>query len=247
MQYDNEENQMSEADPVANLGAKVQRGSSLVSAVAQRFAQQIAAGKLKPGDQLPTEREIMLAMGVSRTVVREAVAQLRADGLVSTRQGIPAFVSEGAHIRPFKVDLENDTALNNLRELMELRCAIEVEAVRFACARATPQQLDDIEQRLEEIEAAIGRNEAAVPQDLGFHRQIAMSTGNPQFPRILDYLGQFIIPRLLISRPKDAQKQYLATIQMEHRNILEALRRRDADGAATAMRAHLERNRTKIS
>src|SRR5215813_3341037 len=78
----------------------------LAREIAERLAEQIAAAKLAPGAKLPTEQEIGAAMGVSRTVVREAVAALRAQGLVVTRQGAGAFVAPDAESRPFRLSFD---------------------------------------------------------------------------------------------------------------------------------------------
>src|SRR6059058_329321 len=74
--------------------------------IAERLAAEILGGQLPPGARLPTEQEMVAAMGVSRTVVREAVAALRADGLVVTRQGAGAFVAPDAERRPFRLALD---------------------------------------------------------------------------------------------------------------------------------------------
>ena len=79
---------------------------NLTREIAERIADHIASAKLLPGARLPTEQEMVAAMGVSRTVVREAVAALRADGLVVTRQGAGAFVAPDAERRPFRLALD---------------------------------------------------------------------------------------------------------------------------------------------
>src|SRR6478672_887147 len=76
---------------------------SLTHVLIERLTAQITSGELTPGAQLPTEQELIAATGVSRTVVREAVAALRAEGLVLTRQGVGAFVADAPR-RPFRID-----------------------------------------------------------------------------------------------------------------------------------------------
>src|SRR5262249_56713966 len=96
--------------------------------VVQRTADAIGGGWLEPGARLPTEQELMAALGVSRTVVREAVAALRADGLVTTRQGSGAFVAADASRVPFRIDPDGLSSIGDVLEVMELRLATEVEA-----------------------------------------------------------------------------------------------------------------------
>ena len=83
----------------------------------------------------------MRAMGVSRTVVREAVAALRAEGLVTTRQGSGAFVATDASRVPFRIDPEGLSSIGDVLEVMELRLAIEIEAAALAAERITPERL----------------------------------------------------------------------------------------------------------
>jgi DNA-binding FadR family transcriptional regulator len=90
---------------------------SLTQELMSRLAADITSGKLAPGSQLPTEQELIAATGVSRTVVREAVAQLRAEGLVVTRQGVGAFVVENPR-RPFRLDVSDLQSLHEVIEVM---------------------------------------------------------------------------------------------------------------------------------
>src|SRR6195256_3629649 len=99
---------------------------SLTGELVVRLTDDITSGKIPPGSRLPTEQEMIAATGVSRTVVREAVAALRADGLVVTRQGVGAFVSAAPQQAPFRIDA--DRLHNNLAEIlhvMELRVCVE--------------------------------------------------------------------------------------------------------------------------
>src|SRR4029077_5220637 len=109
--------------------------------IAERLAEQIVGGRLSPGVKLPSEQEMMQAMGVSRTVVREAVAALRARGLVTTRQGAGAFVSNDPRRQPYMIDSEGLGSLSSVVEVMELRMAVEAEAAAIAAERATAAQL----------------------------------------------------------------------------------------------------------
>jgi len=207
---------------------------SLTQMLIERLSAQITAGELKPGAQLPTEPELIAATGVSRTVVREAVAALRAEGLVVTRQGVGAFVAETPR-RPFRIETGDLQSLRDVIQVMELRTGVEVEAAGLAA-------------EFDAIAAAVARGDAAVDQDFAFHCRIADATGNPQFVRFLDYLGRFIIPRQTIrisvgSAPE--RRAYLERIQAEHRDILRAVRERAPTRARAAMRAHLANSRKR--
>src|ERR1700686_2916979 len=94
---------------------------ALTREIAERIADHIASAKLMPGAKLPTEQEMVAAMGVSRTVVREAVAALRADGLVVTRQGAGAFVATEIGRRPFRLAVQGLPSVMEVLNVMELR------------------------------------------------------------------------------------------------------------------------------
>jgi DNA-binding FadR family transcriptional regulator len=221
---------------------------NLTEEVVARIAEEIRKGRLEPGARLPTEQELMKAMGVSRTVVREAVAALRADGVVTTRQGAGAFVATEIGRRPFRLAVEGLPSLREVLNVMELRQSVEVEAAGLAAARASPASMREVGQRLVAIDAAIERGESAVDEDFAFHRAIAAATNNQQFWGFLDYLGRFIIPRQSIRvaiHQGEGQRVYLEMIQREHRAIFAAIEARDAAAARRAMRQHLSNSQAR--
>jgi DNA-binding FadR family transcriptional regulator len=218
----------------------------LTDELVARLTASIVSGKWPPGSQLPTEQEMIAATGVSRTVVREAVAALKADRLVITRQGVGAFVAEQVR-RPFRVDFDEHSTLREVLNVMELRTGVEVEAAGLAAERASAAQVKRIADRFAAVSAAIGRGENAVDQDFAFHCEIADATGNPQFRRFLEYLGRFIIPRRTVwgrSAPPTKRIQ-LDVFQREHEQILHAIRERAVTQARAAMQRHLINSRRR--
>jgi DNA-binding FadR family transcriptional regulator len=187
----------------------------------------------------------MTAMRVSRTVVREAVAALRAEGLVTTRQGSGAFVAADTRRVPFRIDPEGISSTADVLNVMELRVAVEVESAALAAKRARGPQVAAIMKALDAIEAAIRRGEGAVNEDFAFHRAIADATLNPQFSQFLAFLGRHVIPRhsirMTLTTPAE-QRKYLARIQKEHARIASAIEEQDENEARKAMRAHLARS-----
>ena len=211
----------------------------------EQLAEQIKSGRLAPGARLPTELALTRAARVSRTVVREAVAALRAEGLVVTRQGVGAFVSAEPQHAPFRIEPERMQTLADILNVMELRLGVEIESAGIAAGRASRAQLRAIGLALEAIEHAAAAGKSAVDEDLSFHRAIADATGNPEFPRFLQFIGRHLIPRRTVSGLPErmgGQKAYLALIQEEHRRIFEAIRGRDPGAAREAMRRHLTRS-----
>lgn len=216
---------------------------NLTDEVVGRLAAEITGGGLQPGARLPTEQAMMSAMGVSRTVVREAVAALRAEGLVVTRQGVGAFVATDAKRRPFRLDPDGIESLGEAIKVMELRRAVEIEAAGLAAERGTQSQIEHIGKALTAMDRAISRGETAIDEDRAFHRAVAEATGNPQFARFLEFLGHFVIPRRAVAdapwRKDGAARPFLDLFQKEHRAIFEAIGDRSAEGARAAMRRHL--------
>ena len=212
----------------------------LTAELVARLTADITSGKLAPGTRLPTEQEMIAATGVSRTVVREAVAALRADGLVLTRQGVGAFVADQVR-RPFRVDFDENSSLREVVNVLELRTGAEVEAAGLAAQRGTQTQIKKIGERFEAIQLAIERSENAVDEDFAFHCAIADATANPQFRRFLEYLGRFIIPRGTVwdaAAPNGARAR-LDLFQREHQDILQAIERGTPARAREAMQRHL--------
>jgi GntR family transcriptional repressor for pyruvate dehydrogenase complex len=218
----------------------------LTAQLVSRLTADILSGKLTPGSRLPTEQEMIAATGVSRTVIREAVAALRADGLVVTRQGVGAFVAENVR-RPFRVDFDERSSLADVLNVMELRAGVETESAGFAAERASAEQVRKIADRLAAVQAAINRGETAVEEDFAFHCEIADTTGNPQFRRFLEYLGRFIIPRQTVwgQTSPVLGKTDLAVFQREHEEILAAIRTHNVKQARSAMQRHLFKSRQR--
>ena len=212
---------------------------SLVMEIGQRIAADIAGGRLLPGARLPTEQAMMDAMGVSRTVIREAVAALRAEGLVATRQGIGSFVAEQPSPALFRIEPGQAETLAEALHIMELRTAVETEAAGLAAERATKTQKRAIRLALDAIDSAIERGEPAIAEDFAFHSVITDATGNPQFRRFLDFLGRFIIPRNSVRIRALNLKAYLLRFQEEHRAICTAIEAGAVEQAQAAMRVHL--------
>lgn len=210
--------------------------------VVERIAEQIIAGQLPAGTKLPTEQAMMAAMGVSRTVVREAIAALRARGLVITRQGAGAFVDAEAAQQPYAIEPDGLGSLDSVIEILELRTAVEMEAAAIASERATPVQLKAIARASAIFTRAIENGDRAIAEDFDFHLAIALATQNARFVGFLEFLGGLIIPRQSIRTfegKADLQQRYLQSIEREHQVIVDAIAARSPRKARDAMRRHL--------
>jgi DNA-binding FadR family transcriptional regulator len=235
--------QQSHAPLLRPLSPARSRGDEIV----ERLAQQIIGGRLSAGAKLPSEQEMMVAMGVSRTVVREAVAALRARGLVVTRQGSGAFVTNDPRGQPYMIDPEGLGSLASVIEVMELRMAVEAEAAAIASERATAGQLKQIRQAQKLFSKAVARGERSINEDYAFHDAIAVATQNSRFIEFLHFLGRLIIPRQSIRTFEDADalRRYLQKVEREHQAIAEAVEARAPSKARELMRRHLLNGRER--
>jgi GntR family transcriptional regulator, transcriptional repressor for pyruvate dehydrogenase complex len=212
------------------------------------LSDDIRSGRIKPGEKLPTEQEIVSLTGVSRTVVREAVAALRAEGLVITRQGVGAFVTAAPGQGMFRITPEEAGSLERVLQILELRIGLEVEAAGLAAERSDKESVARIQEKHDEFNAGAKNGDIVIGADYGFHKAICDGTKNPYFPRILSSLGQILIPRLSVpsSLPSvEERRDYLIRIGNEHLAILDAIRMHDAEAARTAMRNHLSLSRNR--
>jgi GntR family transcriptional regulator, transcriptional repressor for pyruvate dehydrogenase complex len=225
-----------------NLSLAIGPGLNRTQELTQRLSEEIRSGRLAPGSRLPTEQELSEATGVSRTVVREAVAALRADGLVKTRQGLGAFVASDVQRWPFRIDASDLKTVADVLQVIELRMSLEVEASGLAAERRSNDDFTRIKKALAAIETEIKGGGNAVEADFQFHLAIFNAAKNRYFANLLQFLGHFIIPRQTIHMAKESEKRrerYLHRIQSEHVAIFEAISARNAAAARRAARRHL--------
>ena len=240
------------ADRVSLVIPRIQepRRLSLTEQVTHDLQSRITQGELKPGDQLPTERELMQRYHVSRTVVREAISSLRAAGRLATRQGRGAFVLDPAS-QPLSYRLEHSEigAAEDVLKLMEIRIALESEAASLAAQRRGEAAVEPLERIAAQFDASVETPEQSTVHDQAFHLCIADLSGNAYFRTLMTGLSPHLLPRLRIDLFKDdaaAKVLYLRTLQVEHAHILDAIRRGDAEGARGAMRLHLTNSRERL-
>ena len=190
----------------------------------------------------------MQAMGVSRTVIREAVAALRARGLVVTRQGAGAFVNPDPSRQLYSIDPEGVGSLEGVIEVLELRMAIEAEAAALASERGSAAQIKEILRTQERFGRAIKAGDRGIKEDFDFHQAVASATQNSRFVDFLAYLGRQIIPRQSIRSfdgQPDAMRAYLQRVEKEHDAVIIAIEKREPGKAREAMRKHLLNSRER--
>ena len=211
--------------------------------VEERLLAMVDGGNLKPGDTLPSERELMEAYGVGRPAIREALQNLERMGLVEIRHGgrprvatpsMDAIIGQLGKAVPHMLS-HSETGL---RHLTQARATFEMEMARIAARQRTAPDIAMMEAVLRKQGEAISDHQRFLAHDGEFHVAIARISGNPIFvslcEALFDWLAHFHID--MVSRPG------LETLSLsEHRAILAAIGSGDADAAAKAMSDHLYR------
>jgi DNA-binding FadR family transcriptional regulator len=209
--------------------AKVSRRSAAED-VRDQIAALIDNGQLKVDERLPSELDLARTFGVSRPVVREALVSLQALGLVTSQSGRGSFVASRRVRAPLLLGKFSPRHLN------EVRGYLEIQSARLAAERRSDEQvgrLAGLLARMEDCDDAEERNR----YDAEFHISIAEASGNPILVKLVEDLRKILEEH---GRAAAAAPNRRPRAAAEHRKIYEAIVRRDTEGAALAMRNHLE-------
>jgi len=218
---------------------KVNRGPHLSTLVASSISREIAQGRLKPGDQLPTEQALALTFGVSRNVVREAIARLRSEGRIWSQQGRGAFVADAANTTVLTIDYDALQQGNAFRSLFELRGILEVEAAALAAKRRTDSDIAAMKEALEIMTGAPYGSVMWLKTDLEFHRTVAAATGNPYMVQFLTFVSERVRDSILAAGNQQRSDDMASITLGEHRKILAAIEAGNPQDAQLAMQQHL--------
>lgn len=229
---------------IAPYGRKPKLAEMVVDALRKR----IGAGEFGPGEKLPTESQLTTHFGVSRTVVREAIAALAADGMVQPRQGAGVFVMAQASSPFIGIAGERSNKISVALNVLEVRMGIEIESAGLAAQRHSTSQVAAIQESWNEFGRLLKQGNPTGKTDFAFHRAVAAATNNPFYLEVLDALGSRTIP-CDVASPWGTESvltyEYQVGLHAEHKRILDAIAARDAGGAREAMRDHLSRSQDR--
>lgn len=223
-----------------NVRVKIDR-RKLFEQVAAHLEAEMLSGALKPGDSLPPERDLQEMFGVGRPAIREALITLQRAGLIEIGNGAPARVAMPTikgivvGLTPAMSQILNGT--EGQRQLQGVRLFMEVGLVRNAAATATPEEIAQLKEALENNRKAVGNRDAFIRTDVAFHYVLAILMRNPAFLALHDAMSTWLMEqrRIALIEPNEDHTSYEA-----HVRIYEAVAAKDPDAAEAAMRRHLE-------
>lgn len=217
------------------------KAPGLADRIYSDILNSIMEGEFKEGDRLLTEHALAERFATSRPTVREALARLRADGIIVTRRGSGTIVGRrpDPDVRRF-APLET---LSDIRRCYEFRVVMEAGAAELAAIKAEDDDIRAIQAAWDQLERVVEAQQGIGAQDdFAFHLAVARASRNQFFITMLSSIEEQIVVSMNLSRNlslvKTMERQRL--VQREHLEVLEAIRARDSARAGRAMKAHLE-------
>jgi DNA-binding FadR family transcriptional regulator len=233
--------------------ARIDRPKRLPDEVASSISGAIETGALKPGDRLPTEAELSERFGVARTVIREAVSLLRYDGVVDSRRGVGAFVTNVTQRSAFRISPACFEKRKQIVQLLQLRTGVQAGASALAATMRSADQMGEIERTFDGMVEADERGpeealEDRVDRELGLYRQVTEASGNPYYAEVVAMIENNIQSNLRSAFLKNAAaSEFGPAIVAEHRSVIDALRAGDAEAARIATRTRFERAAERLA
>ena len=235
------------------LFGRIDRPRRLPDEVAVSIMGAIEGGQLAPGDRLPTEAELAKRFGVARTVVREAISLLRYDGIVDSRRGVGAFVTETSQRSAFRISPACFEKRKQIVQLLQLRTGVQAGASALAATARTPEQMAEIDRLFHHMAEADAQGPAEALEDrvdteLLLYRHITEASGNPYYAEVVAMIEANIQNNLRSAFLKNAAaSEFGPDIMDEHRAVLDALHAGDAEAARIATRTRFERAADRLA
>lgn len=218
---------------------EIRRSEHLPMRIASEIGREIVEGRIEAGSKLPTEQILAKTFGVSRSVVREAIAQLRNEGLVETRQGVGAFATELERRQSIRIEQESLFEKDNFRSLFQLRVPLEIEAAGLAALHHTAEDMARLDEALSQMMGAEKWTQHGIGADLAFHKALAVATHNEYFPLFLGFIAERISLAISAARDRAILEEIVEVTILEHTAVRDAIASRDPVKARSAMRHHI--------
>jgi len=206
----------------------------------------IAQGDFALNSRLPSEAELSTRFDASRPVVREALGRLREDGLIVSRQGSGSYVRRQPDIAV--LHFTQVKSLADVQRCFEFRAGMEAAAAALAAEKWQDEDLKRLEDAMEALELCLRQGELGADEDRRLHEAIASATRNPYYISVQSSLATHIAVGMNITRHLTRMRTpaHIRIVQDEHVAVVDAIRRRDAGGAAEAMRRHVLNARERM-
>lgn len=216
------------------------RTERIYQKIVDQIREMLNRGQLRPGDRLPSEREIAEQLQVSRPAVREAFSALELMGLIEVRPGEGTFVKSGDVITPFAYLLSLVGNAEQAREMMEVRLPLEAQAACLAASRATPEDLSRIAHFLQIMERDLQGDDLGEKADWEFHMAVALASHNGLLIRVMYHLQDALKVSVETARHRLFRIHGMPHRLVEqHREIYQAIAARDPARAREAMTRHI--------
>lgn len=231
------------------LSVVLERGRSLADIAYEEMIGLIRSGAWPPGARLPSEAELCRRFGMSRPILRQALARLRREGLIQSRQGSGSFVigtadrEEPDRAAAPQPSFPAIASLGDLSSFMVFREGVEAEAAAMAALRRTDAQIADLRAAAARLRVGASRKDLS-EHDYAFHLAIARASGNPFSANTISSLRDHLMLGLgLIWNFAGGRRDFHEQVLSQHEAIIGAIERGDADAARQAMRDHLQWSR----
>lgn len=212
--------------------------------VIEQLHYSIEKGWYKPGDKLPSERELSEQLSISRNVVREALSILQTSRIIEVRPGIGAFLVDSdidVILEQIMEVITDENSEVQLIDLLELRQGIEAIAIYAATEKADENDLQEINNALSALEKEVSKGNLGAEEDLNFHMTIGKVSKNKMVIDILNLISEQILEALEETRNKLIEEKKVEQFIGDHRRIYEAIVSGDAIEARNLMWSKLQR------
>ena len=230
------------------------RSERLAAHVVRELRQAIEAGRWAFGARLPPERALAAELDVSRAIVREAMAVLRHEGIIVSRQGAGVFVAwragpvpPGVPVVEAMTDTTPRSPAQTVLDHVELRRALEAEATALAAQRASKDDLARIRAARDALDRKIDEGVESVEEGFAFHRSIVVASGNRALLRVLDDIRPVLHGTMRVMRENVQQREaFTAAVRREHDAIVEAIAAGDPEAARRAVLSHFAASEARV-
>ena len=219
---------------------EIKRAPKLSDQIVEFITTEIGAGTFAPGDFLPSEADLSVQFGVSRTVIREALGKLKYAGLLESSQGSKTRVAAKEGQRFFRMDELEPVNFQEIGYLYEFRAILESEASALAARRRDDQNIDTLEGLIDKLNAAVAAGRDGTEENIEFHKEIVKASKNPFINGFMKFLSGKIYDLVQDDRDHSTHQGLPQSVQEEHIEIYSAIKDGDPVRAKKTTLAHLK-------